>query len=197
VIAYSLPLGDFELVSESNSLERAQSFEEKMSKTEEQGKVHPPPLDEDGNSIVVEDGSNTETSTAPTMEELMKQLEKLNVEVKKLKAKDKKGKNHSSSSKDDDSSFKEEVSNKGKKERKKCDKSSYNAMPFNYDSIPSSITYTSIPVDKAPYFDGSKYNQWKYCMKNYLYSISPEVWQVVCDGVDLPEEDEQPTSDQL
>jgi hypothetical protein len=34
-------------------------------------------------------------------------------------------------------------------------------------------------------------------MKNYLYSISPEVWQVVCDGVDFSEEDEQPTLDQL
>jgi dGTP triphosphohydrolase len=33
-------------------------------------------------------------------------------------------------------------------------------------------------------------------MKNYLYSISPEVWQVVCDGVDFSYEDEQPTSDQ-
>jgi hypothetical protein len=34
-------------------------------------------------------------------------------------------------------------------------------------------------------------------MKNYLYSISPEVWHVVCDGVDFPDEDEQPTLDQL
>jgi hypothetical protein len=34
-------------------------------------------------------------------------------------------------------------------------------------------------------------------MKNYLYSISPEVWQVVCDGVDFLKEDEQPTPDQL
>jgi hypothetical protein len=34
-------------------------------------------------------------------------------------------------------------------------------------------------------------------MKNYLYSISPEVWQVICDGVDFPKEDEQPTPDQL
>jgi hypothetical protein len=34
-------------------------------------------------------------------------------------------------------------------------------------------------------------------MKNYLYSISPKVWQVVCDGVDFSDEDEQPTSDQL
>jgi hypothetical protein len=34
-------------------------------------------------------------------------------------------------------------------------------------------------------------------MKNYLYSIHPEVWQVVCDGVDFLDEDEQPTLDQL
>jgi tRNA U54 and U55 pseudouridine synthase Pus10 len=34
-------------------------------------------------------------------------------------------------------------------------------------------------------------------MKNYLYSISPEVWQVVYDGVDFSDEDEQPTLDQL
>jgi hypothetical protein len=34
-------------------------------------------------------------------------------------------------------------------------------------------------------------------MKNYLYYISPEVWHVVCDGVDFSEEDEQPTPDQL
>jgi hypothetical protein len=34
-------------------------------------------------------------------------------------------------------------------------------------------------------------------MKNYLYSISLEVWQVISDGVDFPNEDEQPTLDQL
>jgi hypothetical protein len=33
--------------------------------------------------------------------------------------------------------------------------------------------------------------------KNYLYSISPEVWQVVYDGVEFPDEDEQPTSNEL
>jgi hypothetical protein len=53
-----------------------------MSKTGEQGKLPPPPLNEDGNPIGVDDGSNTETSTAPTVEELMKKLEKLNVELK-------------------------------------------------------------------------------------------------------------------
>jgi hypothetical protein len=34
-------------------------------------------------------------------------------------------------------------------------------------------------------------------MKSYLYSISPEVWQIVCDGVEVSYEDEQPTADQL
>jgi hypothetical protein len=34
-------------------------------------------------------------------------------------------------------------------------------------------------------------------LKNYLYSISPEVWQVVCDSVDFSNDDEQPTPDQL
>jgi hypothetical protein len=34
-------------------------------------------------------------------------------------------------------------------------------------------------------------------MKNYLYSIAPEVWQVVCDGVEFSDDDEQPIADQL
>jgi hypothetical protein len=34
-------------------------------------------------------------------------------------------------------------------------------------------------------------------MKNYLYSISLEVWQVVCDGVEFLDEDGQPTAAQL
>jgi Skp family chaperone for outer membrane proteins len=125
--------------------------------------------------IGVDDGSNMETSMAPTVQELMKKLEKCNADLKKLKAKDKKGKKHSSSSGDDESSFEEEVSNKGKKERKKCDKSSYNAMSFNYDNMPSSTAYTFVLIDKAPYFNGSNYNEWNHCMKNYLYYISPKV----------------------
>jgi hypothetical protein len=63
--------------------------------------------------------------------------------------------------------------------------------------MPISTSYTSMPIGKAPRFNGSNYNQWKHCIKNYLYYIHPNVWQVVCDGVDFPDEDEQPTSDQL
>jgi hypothetical protein len=70
-------------------------------------------------------------------------------------------------------------------------------MSFNYNNMPSSTAYTSIPVGKAPRFEGTNYNQWKYCMKSYLYSISLEVWQVVYDGVDFSDDDAQLTSDQL
>jgi hypothetical protein len=85
----------------------------------------------------------------------------------------------------------------GKKGNINHDKSSYNSMSFNYNNMPSSTAYTSIPVGKAPYFDRTSYNQWKHCMKNYLYSISLEVWQVVCNGVEFLNEDEQSTSDEL
>jgi hypothetical protein len=70
-------------------------------------------------------------------------------------------------------------------------------MPFNYNNMHSTTGYTSIPVGKAPYFDGTYYNQWKHCIKNYLYSISLEVWQVVYVSVDFLDDDEQPTPNQL
>jgi hypothetical protein len=126
----------------------------------------------------------------------MKKLEKSKAENKKLKAKDKKVKTYSSSSEDDESLYEEEVSNKGRK-RRKHDKPSYNSMSFNYNNMPNSTAYTSVHVSNAPCFDGMNYNHWKHYMKKYLYSISPEVWQVVCDGVNFSDEDEQQASDQL
>jgi hypothetical protein len=105
----------------------------------------------------------------------MKKLEKLKAENKKLKAKKNKDKTYSSSSEDGDSSFEEEVSKKGRKGRNRHDKPSYNSMSFNYNNMLISTSYTSIPVGKAPRFDGSNYNQWKHYMKNYLHSIRPEV----------------------
>jgi hypothetical protein len=122
----------------------------------------PPPLDEDGNLLVDENASITETSMNPIVEELMKKIEKLNSELSKIKTKDKKDKKNTSTSDDDDSSYEEEASNTAKRDKKKRDKSSYNAMSFNYNCVPSSTTYTSIPVGKTPYFDGTNYNQWKY-----------------------------------
>jgi hypothetical protein len=168
-----------------------------MSNIGEHGKTRPPPLDKDDNPIAGDDASIADTSTNQMVEELMKKLEKLNVELAKLKEKDKKDKKHASASEDDDSSYEEEVSNKAKSDKKKHDKSSYNAISFNYNNMSSSTAYTSVPIGKAPLIDGTNYNQWKHCMKSYLYSISPKVWQVICDGVDFLEDDEEPTPEQL
>jgi hypothetical protein len=146
-----------------------------MSKTREQGITPPPPLGEDENPLVDENASITKTSTTPTVEELMKNIEKLNSELSKLNVKDKKDKKNGSASDDDDSSYEEEASNKAKRDKKKHDKSSYNTMSFNYNHMSNSMAYTSVSIGKTLYFDGTNYNQWKHCMKRYLYSISPEV----------------------
>jgi hypothetical protein len=156
-----------------------------MSKAGDEVEEPPPQLDEDGNPIVVEVGSKSGTSKTPTLEDLMK---KLKAKDKRLKVKGTNAKTYSFSSEDGDSSFEEEVSNKLRKGRNKHDKPSYNSMSFNYNNMPNSTAYTFVPIGKAPHFNGSNYNQRKHCMKNYLYSLYPEVWQVVCDGVHFLDE---------
>jgi hypothetical protein len=102
----------------------------------------------------------------------MKKMEKLSSKLSKLKAKNKKNKKNACASDDDDSSYKEEASNKAERDKKKRDKSTYNAIFFNYNHMSSSMAYASVPISKAPYFNGTNYNQWKHCIKSYLYSIS-------------------------
>jgi septal ring factor EnvC (AmiA/AmiB activator) len=96
-------------------------------------------------------------STDAKLEDLMKRLERLTGENNKLKrkVKAKRTKGDSSSSKEEDSSYEEEDSKKGRSNR---DKSSYNSLSFNYDNMPSTTAYTSIPIGKASYFDGTCYN---------------------------------------
>jgi hypothetical protein len=127
-----------------------------MSNVVDKGEVPPQQFDEDDNLVVVEEGSKSRTSKAPTLEDLMRKLEKLKAKNKKLRAKGKKGITYSSLSKDDDSD--KEVSKKGRKGKNKNDKTFYNIMSFNYNNMPSSIAYTSVLISKAPCFDGTNYN---------------------------------------
>jgi hypothetical protein len=122
-----------------------------MSKVGEEIEVLPPKLDDDGNTIVIEEGSKSGTSKTPTLEDLMKKLDKIKAENKRLKAKGKKGTKYSYSSEDGDA-FEEEVSNKRMKGRNKHDKPSYNSMYSNYNNMPNSTTYTSKPVGKGSPF---------------------------------------------
>jgi hypothetical protein len=91
----------------------------------------------------------------------MRRLEKLTAENNKLRrnTKGKKTNGGSSSSEDEDSSLEEDVAKKWKKGRNNRDKPSYNLMSFNYDNMPSTTAYTSIPVGKVPNFDETCYNQ--------------------------------------
>jgi hypothetical protein len=108
-----------------------------------------------------EESSNMRASIDAKLEVLMKRLEKLMAKNNELrrKVKDKRTKGGSSSSEEEDSSFEEEDSKKGKRVRNNHDKPSYNLMSFNYDNMTSTTAYTSIPIGKAPYFDGTCYNQ--------------------------------------
>jgi regulator of replication initiation timing len=109
-----------------------------------------PMFDDKFNTNNNEDGSKTRASTDAKLEDLMKRLEKLMAENNKLrrKVKAKRIKGGSSSSTEEDSSYEEEDFKKGKKGRNNCDKPSYNSMYFNYDNMPSTTAYTSIPVAK-------------------------------------------------
>jgi hypothetical protein len=99
-----------------------------------------------------EGGSKTRASADAKLKDLMKRLEKLTTKNNELrrKVKAKRTKGGSSSSEEEDSSYEEEHSKKGKKGRNNHDKPSYNSMSFNYDNMPSTIAYTSIPVGKVP-----------------------------------------------
>jgi hypothetical protein len=118
-------------------------------------------FDDKSNTNNNEEGSTTRASIDAKLEDLMKRLEKLTTENNKIrrKVKAKRTKGDSSSSEEEDSSYEEEDSKKGKKGRNSHDKPSYNLMSFNYDNVPSTTAYTSMSIGKAPYFDGTCYNQ--------------------------------------
>jgi hypothetical protein len=100
----------------------------------------------------------------------------------------------SSSSNEDTDASSEEV--KGKRERK-GDKKSYNTTSFNYDNLPPSSAFTSVPIGKAPCFDGTDYTKWRYSMKIHLISLNPSVWTIVRTRVEFLDEDEEPEFEQL
>jgi hypothetical protein len=118
-------------------------------------------FDDKFNANNSEESSKMRASTDAKLEDLMKRLEKLTVKNNKLRrnVKTKRTKGGSSSNEEEDSSYEEKDSKKGKKGRNNRDKPSYNSISFNYDNMPSTTTYTFIPVDKAHYFDGTCYNQ--------------------------------------
>jgi hypothetical protein len=132
--------------------------------------------------------------------ELVKLQEKIAKLRKKLKCKKTKVQELSSSSSSneegDASSFDESI--KAKKAKKKNGaKSSYNTTSFNYDSLPSNHSFTSVHVGKPPCFNGTNYAKWHHVMKMHLMSLNPSIWKVACACVKFLEEGETLNYNQL
>jgi hypothetical protein len=138
-----------------------------MLKTREEVEVTPPRVED----LSDKDSSKNGTLKGSYVEELSSELIqfKLQRKIDKLKSKKSQQLTSSSSSNDEsDASFAEEVNGK---RRRKRDKRSYNNTFFNYDNLPSSSTFTSIPIGKARHFDGTDYTKWKYAMNMHLISM--------------------------
>jgi hypothetical protein len=86
---------------------------------------------------------------------------------------------------------------KTKTRARKGDKKSYNTTSFNYDHLPPSSAFTSVPLVKAPHFDATDYTKWRYSMKMHLISLNLSIWTIVRTGVEFLDEDEEPNFEQL
>jgi hypothetical protein len=49
----------------------------------------------------------------------------------------------------------------------------------------------SIPLGKPPHFDGEDYSWWSHKMCNYLYSLHPSIWDIVKNGMQIPDSDDE------
>jgi hypothetical protein len=116
-----------------------------------------------------ENGMRPTTPKGYKADQLASELKVLKLEQKngklkkKLKTKGLIGQEASSSSSNEegnDSSFDDESckSKRGKGKKKHGSKPSYNTTSFNYDSLPSNHTFTSVHSRKAPRFDGMSCN---------------------------------------
>jgi hypothetical protein len=156
--------------------------------------IPPPPKgDAFGGKATPVDGASKDSR----VEQLSSELKQLKLHRKIDKLKDSKSReltSSSSSNEEIDASSEEEA--KGKRGRK-GDKKSYNTTSFNYDNLPPSSAFTSVPVSKAPCFDGVDYTKWRYSMKMHLISLNLSVWTIVRTSVELTDEDEEQNFEQL
>jgi hypothetical protein len=143
----------------------------------------------------------TGTPKGSCVEQLSSELtqHKLQRNIDKLKKKLKDSKRRqftcsSSSNEETDDSSEEKV--KGKRGRK-GDKRSYHTTFFNYDNLPPSNTFTSVPIGNAPHFDGMNYTKWRYSMKMHLILLNPSIWTILRTGVEFSDEDEELRYEQL
>jgi hypothetical protein len=173
-----------------------------MSRVEEIEEETPPPSG-GGNDSKPFTPTGSKANQLTSELKVLKLQEKVAKLKKKLKSKKRKGQEESSSSSNEEvnassSSFDESTkAKKGKGKKKHGYKPSYNTTSFNYDSLPSNHTFTSVHSGKVLCFDGTHYSKWHHGMKVHLMSLNPSVWKVVCTSVEFLEEGETSDYNQL
>jgi hypothetical protein len=77
--------------------------------------------------------------------------------------------------------------------KQKTNKSTFNRTPFNYSCISrnSNAQLLSIPLGKAPHFDGEDYSWWSQKMRSHLFSFHPCIWDIVENGMHIPNVDNE------
>jgi hypothetical protein len=162
-----------------------------------------PPLKGDGNGTKPSTTKGSKVDQLAFELKVLKLLQKIANIKKKIKTKSPKGQEVSSSSSNeegDDSSNDDDEGSKakrGKDKKKHGSKPSCNTTSFNYDSLPSNHTFTSVHSKKAPHFDWMNYSKWRHGMKVHLMSLNLSIWKIVCIGVDFSKEGETPNYNQL
>jgi hypothetical protein len=47
--------------------------------------------------------------------------------------------------------------------------------------------FLSVSFGKPPHFDGTNYTQWRTNMRWHLFSLHPNLWEIVCVGIEQPD----------
>jgi hypothetical protein len=160
---------------------RVEEIEEGTPSTNEGGVGQAPPPSDGGNGLKFSTPTGSKADQLTSEFKVLKLQEKISKLKKKLKSKKPKGQEESSSSSNeevnDSSSSSDESSKakKGKGKKKHGSKRSYIRTCFNYDSLPSNHTFTSVHSGKVPHFDGMHYSKWHHGMKVHLLSLNLSV----------------------
>jgi hypothetical protein len=88
-------------------------------------------------------------------------------------------------------SGKEETISKCHQQKPVKTKSNHTAFNYSRISHNSNAHLLFVPLGKTSHFDGEYYSWWSHKMRSYLYSIHPCIWDIVGNGMQIPDSDDE------
>ena len=86
---------------------------------------------------------------------------------------------------------------KEKRGKGKANNNKYADVSFNYSFIPMTNhdrrSFINLPMSKLLHFNGTNFAKWKHLMRAYLIGLHPGIWEIVCNGFELPVDPKNPT----